>query len=857
MEQSDNVSKKTLPNGISSIVKQSKRAPVVAVQVWVMAGSAYETPHQAGITHLIEHMIFKGTEKRKTGEIASSIEAIGGSINAYTSLDYTVYHCEVPKDAAKQAIDILADAVFHSAFDPVELEKEKQVVLEEIKMRDDRPTSKLSKILMENAYNTHPYKRPVIGFVHTVSSFTRDDILAYIKQHYQPNNVKVVLVGDIPTEQGHLMTEEFFGQLPTEPQPTQEQPQETAQTSPKIHVENMNIHEGYLAIAFSGLPSFNHDDTVALDALATVLGGGHSSRLTKNLKDKKQLVHSIDSYSFTPQGPGLFEITAAIEPELATQVITETMREITLLQKELISDEELNRVKTHVEKGFISSRETMEGDAQKYGIFEALTGNPLAETVYLAKLRALTAKDIQNVAKKYLSASNITIAAVFPKDSKLSLTPEQIQQELQRQGLPIAPETGSQNTFAPVSKLSLTNGMTVLVRELPDVPTVAIKAVFHGGLRHETPETNGLFNYLARAWVKGTDKMDAHELADSIEGLGGSIDGFAGQNTFGLSAHFLSQRLNQSLALFADILTSSTFPQSEVDNLKPSMLAELKKQEDSLPSIAFREFRRELFLPHPYGLNTVGRESVFQKTSQQDVKNLYSTYCTPEKGIISVVGDVNTAQIIQELENLLGNWKPKPVATLPQERANPKTLTEPRTFKLKKEKEQTHILLGFPSAPIDHPDRFAIDVLSATLAGQGGRLFTNLRDKESLAYSVTFMAGPGLEHGFAAFYIACSPEKANDATKAFWREIYHLLEAPISQQELERAKTWLIGDHEIDLQTNAAQALDIAINELYGLGFNFSEQYLKNIKEVTKEDVQRIAKKYLTPKNYVLVQVGP
>jgi len=856
MDKHDLVSKKKLQNGVVSIIKHSNRAPVVAVQVWVMAGSAYETPQQAGITHLIEHMIFKGTEKRKPGEIASSIETIGGSINAYTSLDYTVYHCEVPRDAARQAIDILADAVFHSTFDPVELEREKQVVLEEIKMREDRPTSRLSRIVMENAYTVHPYKRPVIGFEHTVNSFTRDDILAYMKQRYQPENIKVVIVGDIPVEQGHLLTEEFFGNISGAKQEQPKPQRETAQTALRLHVENMNIHEGYLAMAFSGLPPFDHEDTVALDLLATVLGEGTSSRLTKNLKDKKQLVHSISSYSFTPQGPGLFEITSSIEPKLATQVIIETVRELVLLQNELISDNELNRAKTQVEKGFISSRETMEGDAQKYGIFEALKGEPDAETVYIAKLRALTPKDIQNVAQKYMAVSNLTIAAVFPNDTKTSLNADELQQELVKQGLSPVPASDVQSVFAPVEKLSLSNGMTLLIRELPDVPTVAVKAVFPGGLRHESPETNGLFNYLARSWIKGTDKLSAHELADSIEGLGGSIEGFAGQNTFGLSAHFLSQHLDQSLALFTETLTSPAFLQSEVESLKSSMLAELKHQEDSLTSITLREFRRELYSPHPYSLNLVGSEPVFQKTTSSDLKRLYDTYCLPEKGVISIVGDVKSSDIIQKLENLLGNWKPAPVAVAAPQRPKPNPLNEPRIFKLKKEKEQTHVILGFPSASIDHPDRFSLEVLSAILAGQGGRLFTNLRDKESLAYSVTFTVGLGIEYGYAAFYIACSPEKTNDATKAFWREIYLLLENPVSQQEIDRAKAWLIGEHEIGLQTNASQALDIAINELYGLGYSFSEQYIQRIKDVTREDVHRIARTYLTPKNYVLIQVG-
>ena len=249
------LNKTRLSNGLTAIVKENHRAPVVAVQVWVQAGSVYETEGERGITHLIEHMIFKGTEKRGPGEVAKEIESVGGSINAYTSLDYTVYHCVVPKQFLDNALDVLSDAVFHSSFDPEELGREKKVVLEEIRMRDDRPRSRLSSLLMETAYKAHPYGLPVIGYPETVESFGRKDILTYMERRYRPSQITVVVVGDVGVSQALAGIQDTFGSV-TKKEPQEfTYPSEPRQDAPRIAMEAMEIQEGYLTVAFSGLPN--------------------------------------------------------------------------------------------------------------------------------------------------------------------------------------------------------------------------------------------------------------------------------------------------------------------------------------------------------------------------------------------------------------------------------------------------------------------------------------------------------------------------------------------------------------------------------------------------------------------------
>ncbi|MEA1867461.1 MAG: insulinase family protein, partial [Thermodesulfobacteriota bacterium] len=618
------LSKTRLSNGLTAIVKENHRAPVVAIQVWVQAGSAYETEGERGITHLIEHMIFKGTGKRGPGEVAKEIESVGGSINAYTSLDYTVYHCVVPKQFLDNALDVLSDAVFHSSFDPDELNREKKVVLEEIRMRNDRPRSRLSNLLMETAYKAHPYGLPVIGYPETVESFGRKDILTYMERRYRPSQITVVVVGDVGVSQSLAGIQNTFGSA-TKKEPQEFMyPSEPQQDTPRIAMEAMEIQEGYLTVAFSGLPNFNDPDVPALDVLAALLGKGESSRLTSSLRNRLQIVHNIDAGAFTPAGPGLFEITASLDPEKTQEALTQIFHEIFRLENEGIIEEELERAKVQVETDFVYSQETMEGEARKLGVFETLSNDPHAEKLYLEKVREVTAQDVQQVAGQIFRQENINVAMVMPEDRLPELTSRELgvmvqEAELLARGI----EFDGGDLIRPVKKFSLSNGLTVLVQEAPGVPTVAATLVFPGGVRYESEKTDGLFNFLAKAWTKGTEAHSAQGIAELIEGLGGSIGGFSGQNTLGLQGRFLSQNLDKGLALFTEILLTPTFPSEETKKLRSLILAQLKRQDDYLPGVAVREFRRLLFSPHPYGMDPLGKASVIKTITSKELLETY------------------------------------------------------------------------------------------------------------------------------------------------------------------------------------------------------------------------------------------
>ena len=850
--------KKILSNGLTAVVKESHRAPVVAVQIWVKAGSAYETEEQAGITHLIEHMIFKGTEKRGPGELASIIESLGGTINAYTSYDYTVYHCVVPRDHLSTALDVLEDAVFHSTFDKDELEREKKVVLEEMKMRLDNPHTRLFENLMKISYQVYPYRRPIIGYEETVRSFTRKDILSYMAQHYRPCNMAVVVAGDVNATEAISKISEYFGREKKAECTEPSFPREPEQTGPRMIRTSMDCNEGYLALSFSGIPDFTKEDVPALDLLSSLLSDGESSRLVARLKNQLGLVHSIGASAFTPRGPGLFEITADITPENVKKVLTAILVELSRVKDEEISTQELKRAKTQLLTDFIYSQETMEGEARKLGVFQVLAGDAEKEAEYIDRVKAVTAEELKKVAQKYLDTKRLNVSVVFPETSDVTFDDKDLQEAVQRAETGNFEEEALETSRAhgKARRFTLENGVTLLCLEDHALPTVGVRIVMPGGLRYENPSNNGIFNMIAKAWTKGTSLHNAQTLSEIIDSMGAEINGFSGQNSFGLRAKFTSDTFKKGLAILTEILLSPTFPDKEIEKLKPQVLAAIKRQDDYMPSVAIREFKRLLFSPHPYGMNVLGTPENVLRFSRDDLASTYREFAVPDRAIIAVVGDFDTTGLKDELSSLLGKWQNESETFLPSP-PSPSILTTPKVASIHREKQQEHIVLGFMGASVTDKDRYPLEVLNAILAGQGGRLFKELRDKQSLAYSVTSFLNFGLDYGFIATYIACSPDKKKRAQEGLWREIYKIQEQPPATSELERAKNWLIGRYQISLQTPGSKAMDMAINELLGLGYNFSEKYPVLIQGVRPEDVSAVAKKYFSSQAYVLVSVGP
>jgi len=853
--------KEKLANGLTVITRETPDTGVATVQIWVKAGSVFEAPHEAGITHLIEHMIFKGTARRGPGEVAGAIEALGGRINAYTSFEHTVYHATLDARHWAAAMEVLADAVLNSLFDPQELEREKPVIFEEIRMRRDRPEIYLFQEMMAQAYTTHPYRLPISGTQESVAAISRDDILAYMERHYRPENFTIVVVGDLKAAEVLTHSRRLFGDLPPRPQPAEEDlPQEPLPEQHRFFLEEQEINQTHLALAFP-VPAFKHPDSAALSVLAQILGQGEASRLNERLRHELGLVYRINSSLFSSRDPGLFQVGATLDAAKAPEVLREILSSLFTLRHFPVGEEELERARRNLEADFVFNLERAEGMARVMGSFELLTGDP-REHDYLERLRAVEAADIQRVAAAYFQENRLTAGLLAPRDSRIELNQAEVGAIITAAAAAArqnAPQEGRDLTLPPhTHRFQLDNGITLLVREQREVPTVAIRAVFPGGLHGETPLTNGAFAFLAELLPRGAGELDARQMARAVADLAGEIEGFNGRNTFGVKGDFLARFFDQGLILLRDVLLEPAFDPEEAEKIRAELLAELRRQEDSLPAVGFREFNRALFRGHPYALNTQGNAASLKGLRLGTLQEIYRQHARPDKLVLAVVGDVDAEGVRLQVEQLFGHWQAPASEAGPVRETllPPEPPARPEIINLSRDREQVHVVLGFLGTTLDNPDRYPLEILDQVLSGQSGRLFTELRDRRSLAYSLSSFSLLGTDTGAFGIYIGTSPQRRDEAITEIWGQLYRVRNEPISPEELARARNVLVGNYRLGLQSNGARAMEMALNETYGLGLDFARRYQTYLEAVTPEQVQAAARRYLQPERYVMITVG-
>ena len=844
----------TLDNGLSVVIQEDHFAPVVAIQIWVKAGSADETPDVAGAAHVHEHMIFKGTTRRPVGALAAEVESSGGHINAFTTADHTVYHLILASRHFAVGLDIIADAMQNATFDPHELGKELQVVMEEWKRGEDSPTSRAATELFRLTYTTHPYGRPVIGYRETIEALNRERVLNFYQRWYHPNNMILVIVGDIDREAARQEVIRAFANQPTAPLPMRPRTPEPPQQELRLSVLDMNVEEFYLYLAFP-LPPATHEDVFALDLLSYILGGGESSRLVQTLQADKELVNWISAYAYTPQDSGLFIIAAALEQDKIQPALEEILAALFRCKQTLVSPAELARARTNLESDFIYRRETVQGQARQLGFFLTVFGDSNYESQYLNGLAMVTRQDIQRVAQRYFSSDSLSLVLLGATTDAPLPTAAEVQtlcEQLDTKPVSVLPPA---KRDGQVSFTTLDNGVRLIVKEHHAVPVMALQAVMLGGLLFENEQNMGINNMLAGLLTRGSERFSRLELAEAVESLAGSLRGFSGRNSLGLSGSFLTTpRIDNALDLFLDTLLHPAFPVEEVEKRRREILLALKNREDDLAQIAFDLCYETLFTTHPYRFSVLGSEESIRALQREQLIDYYGVLLNPERLVISVVGDVDTEQVTAHFREALMHL-PTAVAapTLPP--PDPRPTTARQRHKAI-EKQQAHIVLGFQGVTLANPDRYPLKVLEAILSRQGGRLFYELREQRALAYSVTAFGVEGLAPGVVGVYVGTDPNKVEEATTAARAELARVREELVSPAELEQARKYLTGSFEISLQSNSAQSEEMAFNELYGLGYENGRRYLAAINTVTAEDLRRVAQAYFDDNASTLVVVG-
>jgi zinc protease len=861
-----------LSNGLTVVFEEQHAAKVAAFQVWVKTGSADERPDQAGLAHLHEHMLFKGTERRGPGEIARDVEAHGGEINAWTSFDQTVYHIVMASQFARTGLDILGDAVRRSAFDKDELAREIEVVCEEIKRSQDTPARRASRDLFATAYQVHPYRLPVIGTEQSVRSFTREKVLEFYHRHYQPKNIVLSVVGDLTEAQLRQWVEEIFGGDWGRPyEGAVERPSEPPTPTRRVSLRPDEVKEAYLNLSF-GIPQADHPDVPALDVLAMLAGQGEASRLVLEVKRKRNLANEVHAYAYTPRDPGLFTTSLTLPPEKLPQALEETARVLATLRATPVDADELATVKALVEAEAVYQRETVQGLARKLGFYQSSMNGLEAEARYYEAVARLTPEMIRDVAERYVRFDRAVVTGLLPAGAKFDgAQAEEILDRVAREKPGAAPERRVRKAAAGDSTMrlgrsvpqgatkvvqeTLPSGARLVIREERAVPLFAMRAAFPGGLRYETAADNGLTTLLTRSLTRGTPGHDAEEISHLIDAYAGSLSGQGGRNSVGLRGEFLSKHFESAFRLFADVLNNPTFPEAEVARERGLLLQDILTREDKPSGLAFDMFNRTLFRSHPYRMPSLGEQASVEKLGPDALKAYHAAYMDPSQLSLCVVGDVKTDEVLALANEYFGASRGKALAAPDVRPEAPPEL--PRSEKRVLARAQAHLVLGFPGARVYDAWRHPLEVLSTVLSGQGGRLFVELRDKRSMAYSVSSFSIEGVDPGYFAVYMGTSPEKVDAALAGIREQLTRMCEELVPEDELARAKQHLIGTHEIGLQRNGSRAALLALDACYGLGMANFLHYADQVAKVTAEDVRSVARRVIDFNHSALAIVGP
>jgi zinc protease len=829
---------RVLDNGLEVVWEADRRQPLVAIEARIRGGLRGEGRYVGtGITHFIEHMLFKGTTTRAPGTIDQEVRRYGGTINAFTSFDTTGVSLFVEARYLNEALGMLADILQHAVFEPEEFAKERAVIISEIQMNLDDPDRRLHHIFWGRHFLEHPYRHPILGYRPLLEGLSVEDLRGFYAAQYQPQNIVVSVVGDLdPAVFGALAEETFGGWARGVTDPSQQLvPVEPPSASRKETAVEMPVQVAYVNIGFSST-ALADPDTYPLDVLAAVLGRGRSSRLYERLVRQQRLADQVAAWNYTPRDPGVFGITLQTAPDKVDAAVAAVRGVLDEAARSGVSAAEVAKAKKQVLADYLFQRQSVESKANDLASSLTATGDPLFSVRYVEGVERVTPEAVQAALGRHWDPETFTTAVVRPASA--------------------APAAAPAAADAPaLKKQTWENGLTTLVGTDRRLPIAAIVLAYHGGVRVEEEPRQGISNLTAQMLVKGTARRNALQIAEAVESLGGSVEPFSGRDGFGLTMHLLAEDVPEGLALLHELATKSHFPEEELALQRDLIGKQLQAQEDEIFQVGGRLLRRTLFGSHPYRLNPLGTAESVERLTREDCLAFSRRWMTPGNAVLAIVGDVDEARVADLVRKTFAGL-PGGGAAWP-DRLPPDFPQEVRAATQAMPREQAVIMLGFSGTTVGAEDREALDVLTAVLSGMAGRLFQAVRETHGLSYTLGAVHVPGWDPGYLMVYTATRPDERGRVLGLLETELAKAANEGFSPEEVEQAKRYLIGQHRLDIQDLDGLARRAAIDELYGLGFDAWMSYEARIGAVTGSAVHDAARRYLTMQRRAQVIIGP
>lgn len=835
-----------LTNGLTVIVQENHAAPVATVRCYVQnTGSAYEGKDLgAGLSHVLEHTVAGGTTSKRTEpQIRAMLDSLGGQTNAYTSDDITCFLIDCPAAGVPTAIQLTAENMQFSLIPQPEYDRELGVVQRELEMGEVDRARVMYNQMKQLVYQVHPKRHPTIGYLNVVRQIKRDEVIAFYKHRYVPQNMVFVVVGDVSSEAVLDDVLENFRNFQRTPERFENMPVEPEQASPRQTRLEMEGATTQLAVAWPTVP-LQDPDLYPLDVASFILTNGDSSRLMRRLKIEQPLAVSVSSFSNTPGGvKGWFQVTVDCAPENVEKCRAIVFEEIARLQTEPVTAKELAKAKRQKAADHVFSQQKVENQAEMLSESYRSTGDPLFDSRYVDGIQTVTPEQIQAVAKKYFLDHRLNTVRIDPIGLKSTGTAETVE---------TAAESDIQKTVLP-------NGLTILLKRAPAVPMVAIQVYARGGILADTAETSGAASLCTELLERGTEKYSAEEIANYFDSIGGTLSLASQSNTSYLQCSVLKDDAATALDYVHQVICKPTFPEEEFENVRQLRLARIGARSANAQAEIMDFFALNLPGESPYSRTAMGRTETVSKLTRDEIKTTWSRIFVPQNMVVSVFGDIDLAAMKSLVEKSFGALpKASKAMDFKYPNGNPSFAKTRAEHLTNKKKNTGMVLVAFPTVSIrDEKTRDCLDVLDAVLTGggaAGGRLHEELRGQQ-LVYYVFGVQMTGFAPGYFSFLAQTQPKAIPEVVARIQAAVNLIRKEGVPAEEFEKAKAKLITARAMRNTTASERAFQASLDELYGLGFDYEESHARRINAIRVEDLQAVVEKLFV--NPLVITTSP
>ncbi len=869
----------TLDNGLTVLLQESHTVPVATFWVWYRVGSRNETPGYSGISHWVEHMLFKGTPTHPKGTLTRYIDRLGGRWNAFTWKDYTAYHEVLPAGHLDVAIRLEADRMTHTIMDAGEVDSERTVIISEREGSENHPAYLLREEVDAVAHKVHPYRIPVIGWKEDLRVITRDDLFHHYRTFYHPQNAIAVAVGAFDADAALEAIQRAFGDIPAGPAVPSVRVREPQQEGERrVVLRRPGGATAYGHIAYH-VPAATHPDLAVLLMIDGLLsgfkstvpfdqsGGGRSSRLYRALVDTG-LASEVSSSVIPSADPTLFRIAATVRAGGdAGAVEAQTLTEVERLAREPAAAGELAKVKKQAKAQFAFSRDGVFRLALGLGAF-AVVDAPEAFESLLSRIDRVTVDDVMRVAGTYLIECSRTVGWYRPTPGQMaSASPAAMRPAVffvrpsrgedgahparaDVQVSPITPQTVTRSEFA--------NGLVVLVQETRGTGLVAVQGYVKAGAMFDGPRS-GLARFVAAMLQRGTSRYTAQELAEVFDGMGASLGVRADMEVGALGLRVLSEDAGEALALLGEVMMRPTFPAEETEKARGELLTSVRVGMQDTRQMAERTFRSLLYPEaHPYRYLPDGEESVVASLARDDLLAFHRQHYRPEAAVLAVVGDVRAGEILNTLGQAFASW-PRGGGWAPPHLPAVSVPVAPLRGEARLDgKVQSDIVLGAPGVARTEPVYYEVMIANLILGqlGMMGRLGERVRERQGMAYYAFSELRAGLLAGPWLVRAGVNPVHEQAAVEGILSEIRRFQQDGPADDELADARDFLVGSLAVRLETNAGMAQMLADIELFDLGLDYLVWYPQLIRGVSRDRIIAAARRF-PDESYCLAIAGP